>query len=338
MSAPKLPPELLLSIVERIQPVDFALPPSDITARTIRSLTLVSRLTYSCAIRRFYSHCLWIDSSERLGQLLLTLHALLDPSRRQVCTLPHVDIAPCLENLFLSPFPKDTIDDWPTAQWTFELLSLVRKSLVRLVIDIPLRSLYPAEDHLSVRPKLRAAFEQLQNLQEFTSTRDELFLATHEPGSLLGLREPPVWRGWSNLRRLALYNASHDSPDFYDSLLKLPNLECLALTRAEWPAAVAIWPRFAEKAKQHPLKVISLDVKGGSWTITGCMDSPHWLRAYKSVKTSLGPEKLHICPFHIPMPFYCKPGDAPGLCQEWVRDRALTGDLWDLSGPLVFFP
>ncbi|KAK7514788.1 hypothetical protein IWZ03DRAFT_225353 [Phyllosticta citriasiana] len=335
MTVPKLPPELILSIVDCIRPAAVALPPSDITARTIRSLTLVSRLTYSRALRRLYSHCLWIDSAERLGRLLLTLHALLDPSRQQISTLPKVDVLPCLQSLFLSPFPRDTIDDWPTAQWTFELLSLMRQSLVRLVIDIPLRSLYPAEDHLSVRPKLRAAFEQLQNLEEFTSTRDELFLATHEPGSLLALRQPPVWRAWSNLRRLALYNESHDSPDFYDSLHELPHLECIALTRAEWPAAVAIWPRFAAKAQQHHLKVLSLDVEDGSWTITGCIDSPHWPRALQSVKASLGRE-LEICPIEIPLPFYCKPGDATDLCQQWVRDRAITGDLWHLTAPIPF--
>ncbi|KAK8212566.1 hypothetical protein IWZ01DRAFT_502497 [Phyllosticta capitalensis] len=335
MSVPRVPPELLLSIIESIQPTNVALPPTDITTHTIRSLTLVSRLTYPCAIRSLYSHCLWIDSSDRLRKLLLSLQALSEPNRRQRSSLPCVEILPCLTGLFLAPFPQNTIDDWPTAQWTFELLSIMRQTLVRLVIDIPLRSLYPPDDHLSVRPRLRAAFEQLQRIEEFTSTRDELYLDTIE-WYFAGPLEPPAWRGWSNLRRLALYNFDHHRPEFYDTLQNLPSLECIALTRAEWPAAASMWPRFAEKAKQHDLKILSLDVEGGGWTITGLTDSPHWRPALQSVKGCLGQE-LQIHPISVSLPFYCKPGNALDFCQEWVRDRALRGDLWSLesSEPLT---
>ena len=109
--------------------------------------------------------------------------------------------------MYLAPFSSDTIDEMAVVANIHSLFrTSIGQNLRRLVIDMPLRSVYPEDPGGPlVRPRLRHAFESLTNLQEFVSVKDELYLAVTEE-----TRETPVWSSWKSLRRLSLYNVLLD--------------------------------------------------------------------------------------------------------------------------------
>ncbi|KAF2142040.1 uncharacterized protein K452DRAFT_358511 [Aplosporella prunicola CBS 121167] len=323
-----LPPELWLHVLESLRPSRaVALCPSDPRVRAILSFTLVSRATYTVAVRCLFQHCLYIDSAERLRRLLLTLHAF--SSRSEDSTLPHVDLAPCLTNLFLAPFPPHTIDDLPTAQWTYELLSVMSGTLRRLVIDIPLRSLYPDEDHLNVRPKLRAAFQQLTALEEFTSSRDELYLSVFDLGSPPAEAETLVWAGWSKLKKLALYNVALGDPRMAPSLEQLSSLDCLVLTRADDLDRESFHRTILPIAAQRDMKTLIVNV-AADHALNGF--SPGRMSSGVSHPVEDTPVTDHKLELGVvivePSKRHMMNGDILD-CQEWIRDTALAGELWD---------
>ncbi|KAF2178406.1 hypothetical protein K469DRAFT_718217 [Zopfia rhizophila CBS 207.26] len=125
-----------------------------------------------------------------------------------------------------SPF-NHTINDQPTATWVRELFNYTSPSLTRFIIDIPLRSLYPENDHPNVRRMLREGFLRLESLEEFVSVRDELYLDTMHHGG-----EPEVWRSWPTLRRLALYKVDAEM-GFWNNVGCMPRLDTLVLAWAD---------------------------------------------------------------------------------------------------------
>ncbi|KAF2089233.1 hypothetical protein K490DRAFT_54859 [Saccharata proteae CBS 121410] len=233
--APHLPIEVVLNIVECMLPssdAEVALEASHCLTRTLISLALTSRATYSIATRSLYTHCLFIDSSDRLSLLLRSLRDLIRSPGSFSSTLPHVDVRRCLQQLYLAPFMAGELDVL-TAKRIYWLFSYMRLTLRRLVIDMPLRALSPENDRMRVRPILRDAFELLRNLEEFVSARDDLYLATegfHFMGS--DPHEPPVWWQWTSLRRLALYDVDFESPVFQANIKKLKVLEDLVMDGA----------------------------------------------------------------------------------------------------------
>ncbi|KAL4964192.1 uncharacterized protein BDV14DRAFT_201210 [Aspergillus stella-maris] len=68
----KLPPELLLAVVEALVPSNphFAYPPAHPSTRTLLSFTLVSTLTHNVARNLLFAHCLYLDSEERMKKLI----------------------------------------------------------------------------------------------------------------------------------------------------------------------------------------------------------------------------------------------------------------------------
>lgn len=269
---PVLPLELIQQIVSVFCPANPAaiLPASHETTRMLIALTRVSRATYPVATKLLRHHCVYINSREkaiRLAQCLARPSALpLPPSA-------------AITNMYLSPFANpngllgfpfgnvrpgepDTeempaaLDDLPAATAVRDILVAAAPSLRRLIIDMPLRSLYPEDDHQHVRPLLRQGFEALTELEDFFSVRDELYLNVHD----VGRDEPPVWPTWKKLRRLALYNPVLDEEDqIWQQMASLPHLEVAMFTRPDTPheaMAPAPGDEAAFDVKRHWLKAV----------------------------------------------------------------------------------
>lgn len=226
-----LPVEILDLIISNItdSPDSVALPVSHPVAKTIWSCLFVSKATYPTALEQLYQRCLYVDSAWRLRALLRAYGSR--------CSIPGRSADPlqfkCAAStgLYLSPFTKDTIDERPVINDIQKLFKLLDRHLKRLVIDMPLRSYYPDEPgSANLRLILRNSFLQLQNVQEFISVRDELYLSTRIPGN--SNIEPPVWSQWTHLRRLALYNLCIDQ-DLKNALDQMHNLMHLVLTRPD---------------------------------------------------------------------------------------------------------
>lgn len=330
---PYLPTEIVLQIIADLIPPksNEIFPPSHLITRTLVSLTLTSKLTRLCAQQLLLDHCLYIDSSQRL-------EAFLDGYQKSIST-HNTDEQwrkkPKL--LFLAPFPSDSLEQPQTVRRVDELSLSLSDNLERLVIDMPLRRLYPDEDHQGLRKLLRKAFLRLTALEEFCSVRDELYLET------VGRRtDPEVWPAWPRLRRLALYNISIDV-HFSLALQLCSNLTHLVLTRADglfehlpvWPVKYLPWG--------HLKRVVIVNTDLGherersarrvSWaTADSFLVRLLLMQRYRldgSINSkSVGPVVDFIT---VPEP----PGrgdDDIELCQDWVCSRALDGTLWELPG------
>jgi hypothetical protein len=145
----------------------IAYEPSHILTRTLLALTLTSRIISPTTRRLLYTHCLYVDSPRRLRCLLSSLPAYTaDPAAPQ--SLPPIESKPSTIQHETPPLPRpflnDTINDLPTAQAVHHILSLLASTLRRLVIDIPVRSLYPKDDTLGIRRILKKVFTQLTSL------------------------------------------------------------------------------------------------------------------------------------------------------------------------------
>src|SRR5277367_3130474 len=225
----RLPTELLLHTIDSLIPSNppVAFPASHIVTRTLLKLCLVSKTIHYAAIRLLFAHCVYVDSPDRLRLLQQTLvdhhleRAFGSRIPRQLPLdrdLPDFNLEtrhentskPFINSLFLAPFPDDTIDSPEIAQLVLGLCTTIGHYLTRLVIDIPLRSLRPEDDPNNVRPFLQAAFQELVALEEFVSTRDELFRDVTKRDR----EHPAVWSAWPNLKRLALYNVDVSSMRF----------------------------------------------------------------------------------------------------------------------------
>ena len=295
-----LPLELVLNIITCALPAtDAILSPSHDVTKLLLTFTLVCRETRRLATRLLREHCVYLSSAQRLSAYILAIKN--QPELRNATALS------------LSPF-GDTIDDQPVCCWVRELFSYTCTTLRRLVIDIPLRSLYPEDDHLAVRPILRGAFERLENVEEFVSTRDELYLEITD-----SRRHPAVWRSWKKLKRLALYNVDL-TLWFWQDVAHLPVLETLVLSRSDgndeslddWAEYFKITAKSlklimlgSERQRLVPNELVSGRVKNRDQVAAVPMIRSIWLR--------------HTWDFSIEE------------CQEFVRDHAEKGTLWDLD-------
>lgn len=300
-----LPIELVLNIITCSLPKypNVILSPSHPITQTLLSFTLVCRETRRVANRYLLQHCAYLSSESRLRSLLLQLPAR--PSLRKIPTL------------LLAPFGT-TIDDQPTATWVRELFSYTCDSLKRLIIDIPLRSLYPETDHLGVRRILREGFERLENLEDFVSVRDELFLDVVHRGG-----EPPVWKSWTKLKHLALYNADANS-DFWEDIADMPGLDVLVLTRADGLRECNIKIQYFEHSTR-PIKVLIVDVEADQVRF-GNMRRVGWDAVDRE-------KKMTIMTYNVPRLY---PDEDPiEICQDYVRAGAENGTLWGWEGEVI---
>ncbi|KAH7263001.1 hypothetical protein BKA59DRAFT_41982 [Fusarium tricinctum] len=223
-----------------------------------------------------------------------------------------------------------------------EVLFTLAPVLKTLVVDMPLRNLYREDDHHGIRKILREGFEALVDIEEIVSVRDELYL-----DSTGGFEDPQVWIRWPKLKRMALYNVSADE-ELWQNMLLCPQLETAIFTRAddveydeylinikrEWSRA---WVTGTSRAAttnsgqgRYP---------GPEITIAFCNTAPELpnFDSYVSSWHTMDPENK-ICVLTVPTDtiyFGQTPRDHPwqndpiGVSQEWVRNRALTGTLWE---------
>lgn len=353
---PDLPLELIFHIIDSLLPGDprTVLRPSGSITKTLLSLTRVCRAIYPVASNHLRQHCLYIDNDRRLRDLIWCVESpsgISEHGNKQYPNLttpvplslpPGTALRP-ITSLYLAPF-GNTIDNQPTAIWIRELFCLIHPTLKRLVIDIPLRSLYPADDHLNVRKTLREAFSLLTNLEEFVSVRDELFLDLLEP-EWRTEREMAVWRQWPRLKRLALYNVAADET-FWASVREMLDLETVVLTRADDLESVCIKTHFLDgnptsastveaggateaemppNPRTRPLKVILVNISN---------QQPNHL-AGRQNWAKMDPEnKVKVMLYDVPTSFY---GDENPwtLCQQWVKTASLRGEIWEWEGTLV---
>lgn len=347
---PRLPLELIFSIIGSLLGDPQTIHnPSNSSTKALLSFTLVCRATYPVATNYLREQCLFIDSERRLRDLIPTVESTRH--RVQGYTGTGADIPGSLTihpgsslrpiaSLYLSPFGQ-TIDNQPTAIWIRELFCLVHPTLRRLVIDIPLRSLFPADDHLNVRKTLREAFSLLTELEEFTSVRDELYLDILEP-EWRAERETDVWTLWPRLRRLALYNVYADER-FWKPVRSMRELETVVLTRADGLESTCMKSEYfgtasgnaandgagdaagEELAPPRPLKVVIVNIS---------TNQPNYL-AGRWKWDKVDPNNvMKVMTYDVPTSFY---GDENPiyLCQHWVKMAALRGEIWDWEGDMV---
>ena len=299
-----LPLELVLNVITCALPAsDALLPPSHDVTKLLLTFTLVCHETRRLANRYLRERCVYLSSSKRLSTYILAIKK--EPELRNATALS------------LSPF-GETIDDLPLCLWVRELFNYTCETLRRLIIDIPLRSLYPEDDHLAVRRVLRGGFQRLENLEEFVSTRDELYLAVTEDG-----HHPAVWGSWKKLRRLALYNADLTFY-FWQDVARLPALEILVLSRSDGnDESLDDWAEYF-KSTARPFKLIMLGserrrlipdhllsgrIKNRNEVVDVPMIKSIWLQ--------------HTIDFSIEE------------CQDFVRKHAENGTLWDLDRGMI---
>jgi hypothetical protein len=349
----RLPTELLYNIIEGLIPSSppVAFSASHVVTRTLVNLCLVSRSIHHAAIRCLFAHCLYIDSPERLKLLQQTLinhhqgRAFGEnislppplPKSWRDCNLgARLRSSPIslIKSLFLAPYPGDTIDCPEIAPLILGLCTTLGPQLTRLVIDIPLRSLYPEDDINHVRPFLRAAFSQLVALEEFVSARDELFLdvTTREQGPR---REPAVWSRWPNLKRLALYNADLSSDRFIRDIGQCANITHLVLTRSDGleepiPSLNPVPGSSLPLQRSRELRRVSIvNTASGHWYSPG-FSFLEWNYCFvgKVWNGVPGGCRVQIVQITVPVPVGREDDDIE-LCQEWVREAAIQGTVWE---------
>lgn len=356
----KLPLELIFQVVASlVRDTRTILRPSNPATKALLAFALVCRATYPVAANLLRQHCVYIDNDRRLRELIRCVETNTTPLRP-------------ITSLFLAPFRGHNLDDQPTAIWVRELFCLVHPSLTRLVIDMPLRSLSPASDHLSVRKTLRSAFCLLTSLEEFVSVRDELYLDVLErewqqagPG-----REVDVWSLWPRLRRLALYNVDADD-HFWKAVRSVEGVELVVLTRADGletvcmkteyldvgtaPAAVAAAAAAAAADGTQLAQAAAGMGTGIDSTNTTDKKNRQGKQPPRPLKVVLvnveNDQPIHLAgrwkwdktdPLHlvqvskydVPTSFYGDE-DPIELCQQWVKAAAVRGDIWDWEGPLI---
>ncbi|KAI8824586.1 uncharacterized protein EV422DRAFT_326495 [Fimicolochytrium jonesii] len=341
---PNLPLELILRVVEVLSEVTpdtgaqhppVALQRAHPITKTLLNLATVSRSVNPTATRLLYAKCLYIDTRSRLESLLNALDAA-DPAvvqhgQKSSEGVGWVNIDKRrLLSLYLSPF-KENIDDGPTMSKLVSLFRHIGPLLKRLVIDMPLRSLYPEDDSQGVRKLLHDAFLSLESLEELTSARDELYVYANSLRHGQSERDL-VWTRWP-LKRLALYNVNADE-GFWRAVASLPELETVVLARPDGLDTLD-GPIEFPSTLRSPRRIVLADA-----SLPPRLTSPTWIN-------SVFDRGGVVCQTHIA----AKPAvssnesdgngddgdedDVIGRSQEWLRDQAISGGLWTIGGPMI---
>lgn len=323
-----LPAELVLYIVDCLIPSN---PPvvfsrGHVITRTLLSLTLVCKLVSRTAKQLLIKHCLQIDSSELLDRVLQW--SALSGSEGQA---PHLPVS---VGLFLSPFPVDNLNIPSTVYQVDRLSSVLCSNLTRLVIDMPLRYLYPEDDHEQVRPALRAAFARMTKLVEFCSVKDELYLSTVE-----GIREPAIWSFWPRLQRLALYNVAVDSSQFIDGLRQCLNLTHLVLVRPDG-LSEEVPSEHMDLGFLPSLQRLIIVNTGADFLQSTPFDQKMWEESFVGRLHALrspdgdadsDSETGSVASYLSLRTPFGRDDDDIEICQEWLYAQAISGALWGTS-------
>ncbi|EGE85676.1 hypothetical protein BDDG_08621 [Blastomyces dermatitidis ATCC 18188] len=340
-----LPNELILHVIRCLIPSSppVVFKPQHPVTKSLLNLTLVSHITSGAAKHLLLRHCLYLDSEERLAKLM---------SLRQQSSVDLNAAGP--EGLFLAPFPAQNLNCPSIVHNVSLLLSDISGTLARLVINLPLRFLYPEEDKNLLRPILREAFSHLTALEEFCSMQDELYLDT-----ALERRgpQPEVWQAWPRLRYLALYNPCVDSARFVAGIKCCSNLTHLVLTRpdgifndvADDQDGLGPLPRLEQVIIVNTERGFSRDRRFHDDEGTAPDDT--LLRGLKSgwlsnnqvgrASAEMSESDYFCVAAEVPIPPDLVGEDDSDIlaCQGWVGSRALSGTLWDESGaPFLDWP
>ncbi|KAM5345050.1 hypothetical protein ACJ41O_010912 [Fusarium nematophilum] len=233
------------------------------------------------------------------------------------------------------------LNDFPTAQAVHDILVALAPMLEVLIIDLPLRSLYPESDQLGIRPLLRHGFEALAKLEEFVSVRDELYLSTEETS-----REPRVWATcWPKLRRLAIYNPDVD-PEYgiWRDMALILTLDVAVFTRAdpgrdlsninikqEWlDARTAATPQDTATGDQfkREVTVAFVDCPPGLPDFTN--HASDWQGRDPGNRIRVLAKGVHPPPEEAYGEDLSEWSTSPiEICQSWIKQQALDGTLWD---------
>jgi len=337
-----IPPEIILEIISHVPPKNprAILSPTDPTSRTLLSLSLVSKLTRQHVKPYIGAHCIYLDSEARLDRFL-NIPMAPRPDFHHITALYLAPFTPRLGPVQNFPTGEwsesmvDTIDHPPTAKSVRDLLFQLGPHLKRIIVDIPLRSLYPGDDFSNVRRNLRDGFEFLASLEELVSVRDELYLDVNEPTELFH-RDSNLIEKWKNLKKVALYNVYPDRgfDSFWSTMAGLLQLDTLVLTRDDGTAELTRDAKQClNRRREKKVKVLRVNAfKGNSQYNFHQLQHPP-----PPLPLDPDPEGL-ISVMWLPLE-YVEPGDGDphyedeiGFCQNWVRKEALKGELWDHEG------
>ncbi|KAL4867379.1 hypothetical protein BDV12DRAFT_186779 [Aspergillus spectabilis] len=330
--AKKLPAELILHVVDCIIPSKppFLFAANHVVTHTLLSLMLVCRLTSYAARQLLIKHCLRIDSGHRLALFVEQGFVAEYETAEQ---LPHWFSS---IELFLSPFPVYNLNIPATVEHVNDLSTIICNSLTRLIIDMPLRHLYPEDDDGNIRPMLRKAFSRMTKLVEFCSVRDELYLSTVE-----SKQEPAIWSFWPNLQRLALYNVAIESSQFIEGLSQCLNLTHLVLVRPDGLSEEVSPDLFGPNFLPSLQRLMIVDTESGFLLSTEFGERMREedtfvgrLRALRSPEC-LDAESGSDCSsvdwyYFLRIPFG-RDEDDMEIYQEWLLDHATMGTLWEMS-------
>lgn len=323
----RLPAEVILHIIECLIPSahPVAFPPVHPVTQTLISLTLVCSLTRHTAKRLLLNHCLYLDSDKRMDLVLPQL--LTDDGKQQADPM----------GLFLAPFPGDNLEEPHVVKQVDQLSLHICDNLRRLVIDVPLRYLYPDEDVLGIRKIIRASFVRLTKLEEFCSVRDEMYCDTVEDGL-----EPPVWSLWPRLKHLALYNQSVEWPAFLQALQQCPNLTHLVLTRPDGltegldSALEGLkWWSFLKRvviintARDHEIQLKQREPDWPTSFLGYLVQLQHTGGATSNILYQEIDPVLEYITVNVPGG---REDDDIDLCQEFTHQHAVQGTLWSYPG------
>ncbi|KAH7017236.1 hypothetical protein EDB80DRAFT_772675 [Ilyonectria destructans] len=358
MPTQRFPTEIILLVVESLVPrnSDEIYPPSHLVTKSLLAFTRVCRATYPPASKLLLQFCLYIDSKSRAANFSASLKSaplerifsnhrrarlFLQPFRsedeRGSAPPPPVDaiepdqeISPRTSGTSSASMSSSTylftspLADVPTAIIVRDILLALAPMLRSLVVDMPLRTLYPYYDRGGVRPILRQGVRSSRTPRRIHDERNE----------------PEVWATcWPKLRRLAIYNPNMDpGDDIWVDMARLPHLELGVFTRAdmhgidgfgvkqEWVNAVVGTRRRAgsnsENQHRDP-RTISLVFVEDFHTLVDFSSSGHTpeeldpnhcvdIRVLK-----IPEEEGHMTPYGEPNPI--------ATCQSWIKDRAVNG-------------
>jgi hypothetical protein len=318
------PPDIILCIVDFVvSPEDklkIAIEPSHTITKTLLALTRTARIIYPAARRLLYTHCLYIDSARRLGLVITPLRAYFaDTTTAELPVLPTQSSSPHATSLYLAPFegyPDNYLADLHIALEVHALLFILKSSLCRFVIDIPLRNFHPIDDISGILHALYYVFTDLKSVEFLCSTRDDLFMNYDEEWRAErwgGIKIPSLW---PKLKLLAVYNADLTSDIFWRDLISLESLETLVLTRSDGAQAQEVditreWPRLSGNVNRT-LTVWFVDVDGGR----GIPEPVAEKREGDMVTIRIA---------RVPTSYYGDE-DVSDLCQNWIRRAALKGE------------
>ena len=348
-----LPAELIALVIEKLIPVhaSLAYPANHVITKTLVSLRLTAWVTSDTALRLLVCHCLYVDSCESLAQIVPLLCTI--KQRIEIWNVHDKSLHPNQPqlSLYLAPFTQP--EDWPRRPpidpftetlnrpdvfanvcW---LLDELAPFLSRLVIGMPLRHDFRAEDPRGLLLSLADSFRSASSVTECVSVRDELCLYDWLQASM---QEKVRWAtAWTNLRKLALYNLDLSTEEIGWALQFATSLTHLILTRPDGLTEPRDHPypakgRFLTDSLRRIMVVNTPYGHGHEFSIT----QDDWQRSFlgTTVRDNLirkrnGAPEIQIVRVDVAS---CENDEVDDIqaCQEWVRDRAVERTLWEWPG------